>query len=133
VVSLLSIAYAVLYSHSAVDGTRGGALATALSLFIVFGRYDVSPAEIALLENLPKFREWLRKLSPEQDLSVQVQDLEDDLKGQIGGLQLRLNRRASHQEAQNLSLAMSTVIGTLFWGFGDIPTNWLIRYFSCSC
>ena len=46
---------------------------------------------------------------------------------EVNALALRLNREARDQRAQNRTLAISTAIGTIAWGFGDIPARWAIR------
>ncbi len=99
---LAGLAYAVAIGDAS-DGGRGGALTVALS-FAAF--FTASNTPIELIE--------ARGLDGEchfDDLSYKERVTR--LKGAIAILEDRHN-------AESLSLAITTFVGTIFWGFGDL-------------
>ena len=99
VLSLGGIAYAVLWGV-ATDGGRGGAIAVALTFFMLFmGR---GTAEAALEAKLPSSG------NPAEDAALELARVRNAV-----AAMLDWNRK------EKLYLTVSSVVGTLAWGFGD--------------
>lgn len=130
VLSLIGIVVGVL-RHSNADGQRGGALADMIALYTLFVRHDDNSAYRVLSIEIPAFRKFLEKFGPLTDAQA-IRILALDLEAQAASINMQLKDGAERQETQNFWLAWTTVVGTLFWGFGDLPTQWLINHFS-SC
>ena len=103
--SIGGIAYAVLWGVAA-DGGRGGAVAVALTFFILFmGR---GTAEAALEAELPKAAD------PAEETALDLARIRNAVAAMLDW---------SHKE--KIYLTVSSVVGTLAWGFGDIIALWL--------
>jgi hypothetical protein len=65
--------------------------------------------------------------SADRPQGMSVEERIQSLKNQLTGMgeQIRLN--AEEQFEQNVFLAISTAIGTLAWGFGDMVTTGLLH------
>jgi len=98
--SVGGIAYAVTYGV-AVDGGRGGAIAVALTFFILFvGR---GTAEAALEAELPKTGD------PSEDAALELAKIRNSVAAML-----------DWSRKEKLYLTISSVVGTLTWGFGDL-------------
>ncbi len=105
VLSGAGIAYAVWFGVAA-DGGRGGAIAVGLTFFILFmGR---GTAEAALEAPLPQTGDALARL-------------EQELARVRGALAASLD----WSRKEKVYLTVSSVVGTLAWGFGDVVAKWL--------
>ena len=105
VLSGAGIAYAVWFGMAA-DGGRGGAIAVGLTFFILFmGR---GTAEAALEAPLPQTGDALARL-------------EQELARVRGALAASLD----WSRKEKVYLTVSSVVGTLAWGFGDVVAKWL--------
>jgi hypothetical protein len=99
-------------------GGRGGAVAVAISFFLLFVRETlVEKRFIRLL----KIQRLTQKLAPKQKLT----DPEDI----VDLLVIFLERKSAAQTRQNVTLAFVGAFATLAWGFGDIPAVALYPYF----
>lgn len=98
--SAIGVAYAVLCSGDADDGGRAGSLVVALSFGFLF------------LGNRTSDKVY-RILTEEIDiLSIERPTVFDALK-------TRIDLQRQEDLERNRYLAIASVIGTLFWGFGD--------------
>ena len=101
-----------------LEGGRGGAIAVALALTALFATRNYA-AEV-----------YDALTSPAQDLQSRILKL---TKGRLAeapklatpeqkmkALEARLKLEAEGQRMQNFWLALSTAVGTIFWGFGDL-------------
>ncbi|MDE8652827.1 hypothetical protein [Novosphingobium album (ex Liu et al. 2023)] len=105
ILSVAGIAYAIWFGVAA-DGGRGGAIAVGLTFFILFmGR---GTAETALEASLPPAGDPLA-------------DLEQDLARVRGAVAAMLD----WSRKEKVYLTVSSVVGTLAWGFGDVVAKWL--------
>jgi hypothetical protein len=102
------------------EGGRGGALATILSLSVFLLRRDYGAWQ---------YQDRIANMSDN------LSDL-DQIKEKVDALQQAMLTNSEGQTAANYCLAGGTVIGTLFWGFGDIFATWFMRgpsHCLCSC
>lgn len=103
--SIGGIAYAVLWGVAA-DGGRGGAVAVALTFFILFmGR---GTAEAALEAVLPKAAD------PAEEAALDLPRIRNAVAAML-----------DRSRKEKIYLTVSSVVGTLAWGFGDIIALWL--------
>jgi len=130
ILSLTGIVVGVFRQKDA-DGQRGGAIADMIALYILFVRHDENSAYRVLSIEIPAFRKFLQKFGPLTDAQA-IRILALDLEAQTASINMQLKEGSERQETQNFWLAWTTIVGTLFWGFGDLPTRWLINYYS-SC
>jgi hypothetical protein len=111
---VLSFVFVILGAGSDTpDGNlagRGGALAVAISFGILFTR-ETSTENI--FQALAAMRAKLLKRSPLH--------LGDEADPMVDAILKTLGDRSAAQTRQNIALAIVGVIGTLAWGFGDIP------------
>lgn len=91
------VGYAVCVSDMASDGGRGGALAVALSFWILFQSHGSAKAAF-----------------DDKDIKIRATRTHNALGALI-----------DVSEKQRMPLALTSVIGTLFWGFGDLLAAWL--------
>lgn len=105
------------------DGGRGGALAVALALVSLFTtrNYAMDVYE-SLTATLPNIRTRIIQLTKTE--SKTLPHATSDQK--LDAFKIRLRLEAEGQKNQNVCLAISTGIGTIFWGFGDIFASWLM-------
>ena len=94
------------------EGGRGGAVATALAFWALYLRPDYG----RLL-----YRSWMASAS--KDLTGSA-ELAHKLDGAVAWLEMN----SDGQTTQNRALAAATVIGTLFWGFGDVLATHLLQW-----
>ena len=113
VLSVGGVMYAVVFGD-ACDGGRGGALAVALTFAMLFldRRTPTAYLEMAL------------------PAAVDA-PTNDPLKSYLGELKTAANQTRNAVAAvldwaarQRWPLAISSVVGTVFWGFGDVFAGW---------
>lgn len=115
--SLGSVPFAVYYTHKCVDATRGGAVAAALSLVIIFmTRREGSRFFAILTREAPRVRAMMAKIREASEPVSSVATTEDKADALISKAKVD----DYIQELQNRYLVWSSAIGTLMWGFGDI-------------
>jgi hypothetical protein len=119
--SLGSIPVAVYVTGSAQDGGRGGALAVALSFTVLFlsRGYGTTVYNI-LTKEAQEVDQTLKKIRGEKGSATLTPAQK------IDALISKTKIDATLQHTQNVYLAWSSGIGTIAWGFGDIPAQWLI-------
>lgn len=143
IICFVGVHLAIASSDPTTAG-RGGAIAVALSFGALFiSRNYGHSFQKLLTQSLPKLKEELDKVMPlKQDppaedntdeevkrLKVRVQSLEtavNGLKSFENAISRRLNADAKGYKCQNVYLAMSSIVGTMFWGFGDVFAGWFI-------
>jgi hypothetical protein len=138
IISIGGVAFAAYYSKDPGDGGRGGAIAVIISFAALFGTRNyaadvyeaLTSRSISRRARILRFKEKLpaglnnTAASASPDIPVEVK---------IRGLEARLSLDAKGQVNQNIWLALSTTIGTGFWGFGDILARWLILLTTPRC
>jgi hypothetical protein len=107
-ISMVGVFWAV-HRNCPAQGGRGGAIATVVAFAILFLRPDYG---------LRIYEERKSRISPNLP---QIEQLNLELKALIAGL--RIN--SSGQAHQNRALVIASIIGTIFWGFGDVFATWL--------
>lgn len=143
---LLSVGGVVLAVRfgTAADGGRGGAVAVALSFLILFiGPRTMLPLEIDSIATLPagagtteepdNLPDARRKgdVPPPQDVAAlerRLQELSQQLdrnRTRTSSVRLTLQAQEDWGRRASLWLALASVQGTLFWGFGDMLAAWL--------
>lgn len=128
IVSLSGVAYSVYVSKNPVDGQRGGAIAVVVSLWILFLRRNYGERVYrAIVELSPSIEKKLEDMAENKPVTA-FSDIE--LTIVLLGLVGRINVEADEQRVQNIALFLASVVGTMFWGFGDaIATKLLQSYF----
>ncbi len=96
VACIAGVAVAVLWTHDSADAGRGGAVAVALSFFILFQNHD----------------------SARTSYNDEKSDLATRSHNALGAL-------LDISDKQRLPLTLTSVLGTLVWGFADILARWI--------
>jgi hypothetical protein len=122
VLSIAGITWGVL-SGNPVNGTRGGSVAVMFSFAALF----ISRGYGAKVYDIIAHQMQEMGRSADRPQGTSVEERIESLKTQLTamGEQIRLN--AEEQFEQNICLALSTVTGTLTWGFGDMATTGLLH------
>lgn len=126
--------------EKAADAGRGGAIAVALSLLILFF-FDSPGSRVfaTLSTSVPKLRQYAaRHADPEAPAfdTLKQQEQIDALHKQLALLETRVTGICNsfvgcqeiNERAQfwiNVQMAAASGIGTLVWGFGDCAHRWL--------
>ncbi len=127
------IAIAV-YRGDPSSGGRGGAIAVAVAFFVLFIRRDYGArVYAAITKDIPKLRAQIASLSKGSEPAAANRDGVLETERQITGIVARLATEAKGQKAQNIALALASIIGTLSWGFGDLVAQYLIGYLRPHC
>ncbi|GAB4142580.1 MAG: hypothetical protein Tsb0016_11050 [Sphingomonadales bacterium] len=125
------------------SGGRGGAVAVALAFGALFlTRSYGHRLQRLLTETLPDLKAIAAEVMPSETLSrpeiqnAEIRELTErvsllenkvkTLESFDAAFRQRLNADADGQKMQNLYLAFSSIVGTIFWGFGDIFAGWLV-------
>jgi hypothetical protein len=125
--SIGGVAFAIFYSKHDVDGQRGGAIADIIALAALFGtrNYAAGVYEALTRESIGRRVRIFNLTKSRNNTSVTVSTA-IPLEAKIKGLEARLGLEAQGQVKQNIWLALSTTVGTAFWGFGDIFVHWFM-------
>lgn len=124
-------------------GGQGGACAVALAFGALFLTKNYGQRlQTLLTETLPALRATAEEVIPKSrtaqppiknddvgSLTERVAQLEKTvrtLETFDAGFKQRLNADADGQRLQNMYLAFSSIVGTIFWGFGDVFASWFI-------
>lgn len=104
ILSLGGVFFAIYVLHDPSQGDRGGALGTIISFFSLF------------VDNNYR-RRTFKALTRGRDKSKSAQDID-----------VSLSVEADSKRAQNIYMALSASISTLFWGFGDVFSEYLYGF-----
>jgi len=107
--SVGGVAWAVFWNAPA-DGGRGGALAVALAFYMLFAGRGTAAA------------------APEADLPAPASPLEE-VEQELAKVRASLGALIDWSGKEKVYLTISSVVGTLFWGFGDLLARvfiWLL-------
>jgi hypothetical protein len=119
--SVGGIAYAVHGSKNKDDGGRGGALAVAVAFIVLFvSRSQGARVYTILAEEGP---ELLNRIEAQAGATPDPAAKQADgspAETKVDALLAKLRTDANEQRIQNIYLALTSVIGTLAWGFGDL-------------
>ncbi len=110
VASLTGVAVAVL-TGTAAHGGRGGAVAVALSFAALFAGRNTPEA-------------LLRDRTEDGRVAIEVEPCEQRIRRLHGAINVMIDS----QRQEKRYLTWSSVIGTVFWGFGDEIARWLILW-----
>jgi len=105
--------WAVHRTHCDTDGGRGGAIADAIALFVIF--LDRSYAS--------SLYDMISSMTPTEDNSIgpiNRSTVREIVVSEIKTLEGLLAVDAKLVRLQSFFLALATLVGTLCWGFGDI-------------
>jgi hypothetical protein len=109
---------------NANHGGRGGAIATAIALLALFGTRSYSQDVYdALTKQSAKITTKIFKLTKGTLSTTPKLASADD---KLNALEARFKLESEGQSNQNFCLAVATGFGTIFWGFGDMFTAWLL-------
>ncbi len=121
VVGVLLAAYVF---ENADHGGRGGAVAVAIALVTLFATRNYANDVYDALTN------------PSQDVRTRILKLTKgtlpnapsltNADQKLTALEARFRLEAEGQRTKNIWLAVSTAVGTIFWGFGDLFAKWLM-------
>lgn len=125
-VSIAGIGLAA-FLHSPSDGGRGGALAVVASFAALFLGRDFGAIPITVLALRQEILKLRRAAVPAhaEDTGDPLDRLEGDLDALVSALKAANVHGASSTREQNWFLAISSILGTLAWGFGDWAAAWL--------
>lgn len=123
-VSLAGIFWAAFISGNSDDGGRGGAIAVGLSLFALFGtrNYAAEMYEAMTTNRGDSERRILKLTRPGQQPGTAPVKTDE----RVTALVARLQSEAEGQKLQNKCLALSSGVGTIAWGFGDVAAKALM-------
>lgn len=115
--SAAGVVYAVCCGVAA-DGGRGGALAVALTFYMLFvGRGTPKSAlEVEIPVTAPSVEEAPLEAPGSQD--------PDKLKMEVARVRNAIASMLDWQGKEKVYLTISSVVGTITWGFGDIFAAW---------
>lgn len=115
--SVGGVAYSIFISHKSVDAGRGGALAVALSFATLFLSRGYGDRVYSILTvDADTASQLVAKLRGEVDDKAKLVTADQKLDALFTKIQID----AGDQQVQNFYLAWSSVVGTIFWGFGDL-------------
>jgi len=115
------IAYAVHGSKNKDDGGRGGALAVAVAFIVLFvGRSQGTKVYTILAEEGPQLLNSIEAQAGATPDPTADQADSSPVETRVNALLAKLRTDANEQRIQNIYLALTSVIGTLAWGFGDL-------------
>ncbi len=114
---IAGVVYAVFWG-AAADGSRGGALAVALTFFMLF--LDRGTAKDLLEADLPASQQVGEIPCSDAELTTYLAKLATEDTKDRNALAAMLD----WQDEQKVPLALSSVTGTIFWGFGDVFARW---------
>lgn len=128
--SVGGVAVAALVTADPVDGGRGGALAVALTLVAFFLRKDVNEKlRLTFTRTLPELRAAIDEFSgaPEREKTkVPAAGPIVTPTQRLDAIETSLRVTEQSEQRMDRYVAAAAVIGTLFWGFGDIVAKWFL-------
>ena len=123
-VSLCGVIIAAFVVVDASHGGRGGAIGVAIALVAFFATRNYAGEVYDALTN-PAKNVKTRILKLTKGTLHEKPEL-DSPAHKLKALEARLNLERQGQMMQNIWLAVSTGIGTIFWGFGDLFAKWIM-------
>lgn len=122
ILSVFGFVVAVWDTQCSSDAGRGGAAAVAWSFAILIVTRNMGDQVYSMLTfTIPKLHKHLR------EVGVDVTDLEKKLDtDRASALATKATIDGRDQRIQNYYLAAASVIGTIVWGFADIPARQLM-------
>ena len=106
---------AVHITHNETDAGRGGAIADALALGVMFLDRSYASRLYAIIK---KFQQRTEQNDPSEAVdSAMVLRI---ARQEVGSALELVNADGRNQKMQNIYLAIATFAGTLTWGFGDL-------------
>jgi hypothetical protein len=120
ILSFGGIYWAVRHTGCDADAGRGGAIADALALVVMF--LDRNSAG-RLFDVIRSLQETRRPTESEEG-----KDVQSVVRQEIKLVFKLLEADARKQRSQNIYLAGATAVGTLAWGFGDIVARHFIGH-----
>jgi hypothetical protein len=112
-VSFGGVWWAVKKTHCDADAGRGGAIADAVALFVIFLDRSYAASLYTLISGMAPIRDT--DTSPIDRAAVRR-----IVVSEIERFEKLLSKDAKLQRLQNFFLALATLVGTGFWGFGDL-------------
>ncbi len=126
VLSVGGVFVAAFYLQDSDQGGRGGALGTAISFFALFiSRERGSRTLDALVKKPEEIRHIFSAL---RGTSVSQKNDFETLAHRADAITVQFRAGAADQQLQNMFIASSGGIATLFWGFGDIWAKWVMAH-----
>ena len=138
-ISLGGIPFAAYICKSDADAGRGGAIGAALAFLFLFVTNDYGTKLFrAVTKELPELRARVARLKTQTEappevtaptVEANVARLEqkiNKIESEVSTLVNRIDIDGQGQRAQNIWLAVATVIGTIAWGFGDLVAKYLL-------
>lgn len=108
-ISLVGVFWAV-HIHNPSEGGRGGLVATVVAIIAFLVRPDYGSRILDLITSKKSL-----------DASA-LEQIETKVNAVIVSLRIQSHAQSIHA----LALVVAIVIGTIFWGFGDVLAGWLI-------
>ena len=119
---ILSVGGMILFHDQPTNAGRGGAIAVAVSFFVMFVNYGSRHRTIAILvDEASTMKTLLAKFEGKKASETdRIEALEARVNGLSKALVLSRNIDTTSSKSQNLMLAISSIVGTLAWGFADL-------------
>ncbi len=137
--SIGGIPFAAYVCKSDADAGRGGAIGSALAFLFLFVTTDYGTKLFeAVTKDLPELRARVARLKTQTETPAEVtaptveanvarlEQKINKIETEVSTLVNRIDIDGQGQRAQNIWLAVATVIGTIAWGFGDLAAKYLL-------
>lgn len=109
IASVYGVYYAVIHHHPEIAG-RGGAVGTAIAFLALIARPDYG------------FQIYERRIETIPPGLTAIEQLEE----RVAALEAALVTNSPGQQFQNYTIAIATIIGAMFAGFGEMIARWFI-------
>lgn len=128
-ISVAGVLVASFVTEDPDDGGRGGALTVAVSFLVFFISRDLGKRVVPWLGE--RGRTLRDILQGDKEKTVHAGEFPPDdpiaaLQKRIDCLEAVANIRVAQGRDQSYALAFTSVFGTVFWGFGDTFSRWLM-------
>src|SRR6266404_1107794 len=137
--SIGGIPFAAYVCKSDAHAGRGGAIGSALAFLFLFVTTDYGTKLFeAVTKDLPELRARVARLKTQTETPAEVtaptveanvarlEQKINKIETEVSTLVNRIDIDGQGQRAQNIWLAVATVIGTIAWGFGDLAAKYLL-------
>ena len=141
-ISLIWIWAVARFGYKPDNAGRGGAIGVALSFLMLFGRRNYAKIVSATHTEVKLLREQISSLAQQhakRDTDLAATDaikLIERESAATEAIELIESESAATQGSQaflNIVLSVSSVIGTLAWGFGDLAVELMRNYHFLGC